>query len=103
MGADKNYDTRDVVCELREQRVTPHVAQHTTGRARAIAGRTIRPPGYAASPRQRKGVAEICGWLKTMGLFSKTLYRGVARIGWLFTLAAAVDNLVRICTLGAVA
>jgi IS5 family transposase len=49
MGADKNYDTRDCVRELRELRVTPPVAQNPTGRSSAIDGRTTRHPGYAVS------------------------------------------------------
>jgi hypothetical protein len=32
LGADKAYDTKDFVNELRSMRVTPHVAQNTSGR-----------------------------------------------------------------------
>ncbi len=103
LGADKNYDTRDFVRELRELRVTPHVAQNTSGRSSAIDGRTTRHPGYAVSQRNRKRVEEIFGWLKTVGLLRKTRHRGVARVGWMFTFAAAVYNLVRMRTLAAVA
>ena len=45
VGADKNSDPRDCSRELRELRVTPHVAQNTTGRSSALAGRTTRHPG----------------------------------------------------------
>jgi transposase len=103
LGADKNYDTRDLVRELRELRVTPHVAQNATGRSSAIDCRTTRHPGYAVSQRKRKRVEEIFGWMKTVGLLRKTRYRGVARVGWMFTFAAAVYNLVRMRTLAAVA
>jgi transposase len=103
LGADKNYDTRDCIRELRELRVTPHVAQNTTGRSSAIDGRTTRHPGYTVSQRKRKCVEEIFGWMKTVGLLRKTRYRGVARVGWMFTFAAAVYNLVRMRTLAAVA
>jgi transposase len=102
-GADKNDDTRDCVRELRELRVTPHVAQNATGRSSAIDCRTTRHPGYAVSQRKRKCVDEIFGWMKTVGLLRKTRYRGVARVGWMFTFAAAVYNLVRMRTLAAVA
>jgi transposase len=102
LGADKNYDTRDFVRELRELRVTPHVAQKTAGRSSAIDGRTTRHPGYTVSQRKRQGVEEILGWLKTVGLLRKTRYRGVARVGWRFTVAAAVYNVVRMRTLAAV-
>jgi transposase len=90
LGADKHYDTRDVVRELRELRATPHVAQHTSGRASAFDGRTTRHPGYAISQQRRKRVEEIFGWLKTVALLRKTRHRGVARVGWMFTFAAAV-------------
>jgi IS5 family transposase len=103
LEADKNDDTRDFVRELRELRVTPHVAQHTTGRSSAIDGRTTRHSGYALSQRKRKCVEEIFGWMKTVGLLRKTRHRGVARVGWMFTVAAAVFNLVRMPTLTAVA
>jgi hypothetical protein len=102
-GADQNDDTRDFVHERRELRVTPHVAQHITGRSSAIDGRTTRHPGDAVRQRQRTGVEESFGWMKTLGWRRQTRYRGVARIGWMFTCAAAVDNLVRRRTLAAVA
>jgi transposase len=96
VGGDKNYDTQAFVQDLRALQVTPHVAQHTTNRASAIDGRTTRHPGYAVSQQKRKRVEEIFGWLKTVGLLRKVKLRGVRRVGWLFTFAAAVYNLVRI-------
>lgn len=96
LGGDKNYDTHPFVQSLRARQVTPHVAQHTTNRASAIDGRTTRHPGYAVSQQKRKRVEEVFGWLKTVGLLRKVKLRGVQRVGWLFTFAAAVYNLVRI-------
>jgi hypothetical protein len=103
LGADKHDDTCDCIRERRERRVTPQVAQHTSGRSSAIDGRATRHPGYAVSQRKRKCVEEIFGWMKTVGLLRQPRYRGVARVGWLFTFAAAVYNLVRMRTLAAVA
>jgi transposase len=103
LGGDRNDDTQAFISDLRELQVTPHVAQHTTGRTSAIDGRTTRHPGYAISQRKRKQVEEIFGWLKTVGLLRKTRHCGVARVGWMFTFAAAVYNLVRMRTLVAVA
>jgi hypothetical protein len=96
LGGDKNYDTHQFVQDLRALQVTPHVAQHTTNRASAIDGRTTRHPGYAISQQKRKRVEEIFSWLKTVGLLRKVKLRGVRRVGWLFTFAAAVYSLVRI-------
>ena len=94
--ADKGYDTQACVADLRAEGVTPHVAQNITHRRSAIDGRTTRHPGYAVSQQKRKLVEEIFGWLKTVALLRKTRHRGVRRVGWMFTFAAAVYNLVRI-------
>ena len=98
LGADKGYDMRAVVDELREMRVTAHVAQYpdTPHRRSAIDRRTTRHPGYAISQRVRKRVEEIFGWMKTVGLLRKLRHRGGPRVGWIFTFTAAVYNLVRI-------
>jgi Transposase DDE domain len=96
LGADKGYATRDFIAALRARGITPHVAQHTTHRRSAIDGRTTRHPGYAVSQQKRKLVEEIFGWLKTIALLRKTRHRGVRRVGWMFTFAAAIYNLVRI-------
>jgi IS5 family transposase len=103
LGGDRNYDTAAFVEALRERQVTPHVAQHTTRRRSAIDGRTTRHPGYAVSQQKRKRVEEVFGWLKMVGLVRKVKLRGVPRVGWLFTFAAAAYNLVRMRNLMAAA
>jgi hypothetical protein len=77
-------------------RVTPHVAQNTSGRRSAIDGRTTRHGGYAVSQRIRKRIEEAFGWIKTVGGQEKTRFRGIERVGWAFTFAAATYNLVRL-------
>jgi hypothetical protein len=96
LGADKAYDAEDFVNELRSMRVTPHVAQNTSGRSSAIDGRTTRHSGYAVSQRIRKRIEEAFGWIKTVGGQRKTRFRGRDRVGWAFTFAAAAYNLVRL-------
>ena len=96
LGGDKNFDTADFVNELRSMAVTPHVAQNTSGRRSAIDGRTTRHAGYAISQRIRKRIEEAFGWLKTVGGQEKTRFRGMGRVGWAFTFAAAAYNLVRL-------
>jgi transposase len=96
LGGDKNYDVRDFVEKLRGHKVTPHVAQNTKGRSSAIDARTTRHPGYAVSQRKRKRVEEVFGWLKTVALMRKVRHRGRKLVQWMFTLAAAAYNLVRI-------
>jgi len=99
LGGDKNYDTRDCVQEMRQRKVTPHVAQNTSGRRSAIDGRTARHEGYRVSQRIRKRVEEIFGWMKTVGGFRRTRYRGLDRTGLAGYLVATAYNLVRMARL----
>jgi len=92
LAADKGYDTRELVQELRDHQVTPHIACKPTS---IIDGRTTRHPGYAISQQKRKRIEEIFGWLKTVAGLRKTRHRGVARVDWMFTFALGVYNLVR--------
>ena len=104
LGADKAYDVAGFVADLRERNVTPHVAQNTTNRRSAIDARTTRHSGYAVSGRMRKRIEDVFGWSKAAAGFRKTRHRGLARVGWMFTLTATADNLVRLPKLvGAVA
>ena len=96
LGADKGYDSADFVMELREQTVTPHVAQNQSGRHSAIDGRTTRHPGYAISQRIRKRIEEAFGWAKTVAGLRKMRHRGLPKIDWQFTLAMAAYDLVRL-------
>src|SRR5215207_9465184 len=99
LGADKGYDTKDSVAGLRARKVTPHVAQNTSGRRSAIDGRTTRHVGYGISQRKRKLVEEIFGWMKTIGGFRRTRYIGLARTQLAGYFVAAAYNLVRIAKL----
>ncbi|MBP2442712.1 IS5 family transposase [Rhizobium leguminosarum] len=82
LGADKAYDTKDFVKDLRSMKVTPHVAQNINGRSSAI--------------------EEAFGWIKTIAGQDKTKFRGRDRVGWAFTFAAAAYDLVRLPKLMAV-
>jgi transposase len=103
LGADKGYDAADFVEELRAINVRPHVARNISGRRSAIDRRTTRHPGYAASQRNRKRIEEAFGWIKTVGGLRKTKLRGLPKVDWAFTFAAAAYNLVRAPKLIAVA
>jgi IS5 family transposase len=96
LGADKGYDAEDFVNELRSMHVTPHVAQNSTQRRSAINGRTTRHDGYSISQRMRKRIEEAFGWIKTIAGQNKTSFRGLGRVGFAFTFAAAAYNLVRL-------
>jgi transposase len=96
VAADKGYDTRDFVNEMRGMNATPHVAQNEKRPGgSAIDGRTTRHEGYRISQQKRKRIEEVFGWLKTVGMMRKTRHRGLPKVTWMFTFAAAAYNLVR--------
>jgi transposase len=100
LGGDKGYDTHDFVAMLRSRKITPHVAANTQRRGgSAIDGRTTRHAAYRISQRIRKRVDEIFGWMKTVGGFRKTRYKGRERTqlsaGWV----GAAYNLLRMARL----
>ncbi len=64
--------------------------------ARENDARTVRHPRYAVSQKRRKRIEECFGWLKDIALLRKLKHRGLLRVGWVFTFAAAAYNLVRI-------
>jgi len=97
LGADRGYDTKDCVGDIRARRVTPHAAQKK--KHSALDGRTTRHAGYAVSLRIRKRVEEVFGWMKTVGGFRRTRYRGVERTGLAGYLVATAYNLVRLAKL----
>ena len=100
LGADRGYDTRDCVKDVRARRVTPHVAQNTSGHHHsAIDRRTTRHAGYLVSQRLRKRVEEIFGWMKTVGGFERTRYRGLELTQLAAYLVAAAYNLLRVAHL----
>ena len=96
VAADKGYDTRDFVANLRAMDATPHVAQHAVGRRSAIDARTTRHPGYVVSQQKRKLVEQGCGWMKTVGGLRKLRHRRGPLVTWIFTFTAAVYNIVRL-------
>ncbi len=96
LGGDKNYDTQELVRDLREMKITPHVAQNKTNRRSAINGRTTQHAGYAISQKKRKRIEESFGWMKTIGMLKKVKLRGLEKVSWLFTFVAAVYNLYRL-------
>ncbi len=96
VGGDKGFDTAEFVAECRHMNVTPHVAQNT-GRpgGSAVDARTTRRSGYAVSQKRRKRIEECFGWLKDIALLRKLKHRGLFKVAWIFTFAAAAYNLVR--------
>ncbi len=100
LGADKGYDRSKFIALLRGRRITPHVAANEGRRGgSAIDGRTTRHFGYSVSQRVRKRVEEIFGWMKTIGGFRKTRFRGIQRTHLAVWFVGAAYNLLRMARL----
>jgi transposase len=102
LGADKAYDVRQFVADLRTRGITPHIAingrvsKNGVARASAIGRRTTRHPGYDVSQRCRKRIEEVFGWIKGSAGLAKVKLRGRLRVDAAFTLALAAYNLIRL-------
>jgi len=97
VGGDKGFDTAEFVAECRHMNVTPHVAQNEKRPGgSAIDERTSRHGGYAISQKKRKRIEECFGWMKDIALLRKLKHRGLNKVGWIFSFAAAAYNLVRL-------
>ena len=87
LGADKAYDAEDFVNELRSMKVTPHVAQNTSGRSsRSMAARrailaTPSVSAPASESKKRLMVAEL----------EQTKFRECDRVGWALRFATAAE------------
>ena len=96
LAADKGYDTAEFHAQCRARNVTPHVAARKDSKLDA---RTTRHAGYAVSQRLRKRIEEIWGWMKTVGGFRKTRFRGQERTQLAAVMLATAYNLLRIARL----
>lgn len=102
LAADKAYDVRQFITDLRSRSVTPHIAIDGHVRARgkpratAIDRRTTRHPGYSVSQRCRKRIEEVFGWIKASAGLARIKLRGRARVDAAFTLGLAAYNLIRL-------
>jgi IS5 family transposase len=99
VGADKGYHNGPFVQGCRKQGIVPHVA---TAKGRKIGGlddRTTRTATYALSQKIRKRIEEGFGWMKTVGAFRKTRFKGIGRTQLCAHFVGAACNLVRMATL----
>jgi hypothetical protein len=97
IGADKNYDTKGFVAEMRRIAVTPHVAQNTArSGGSAIDGRTTRHEGYAKSINARRGIEKVFGWIKQWGGLRQFKLRGTDKVSAVFGLHVIAYNLIRL-------
>lgn len=96
VGGDKGFDKASFPQDVLNLGMTPHIAINDKGGATSSpARRFVRRAGYAVSQRLRKRVEEIFGWMKAVGGFRRTRYKGRARTQMAGYLVAAAYNLLR--------
>lgn len=94
LGADKAYDTKDFIKELRSMKVTPHVAQNLNGRRSPF-----RLSGQLAHSQAHRGGVRLDQDRRRAGQ-DQVPWPRPRRMA--FTFAAAAYNLVRLPKLIAV-
>jgi len=100
LDADKGYDAQEFIDACIEMKVTPHVAQNTSGRRSAVPDAIAQTDGYAVSQQKRKLIEQGFGWAKTVGRIRQVMVRGLERVDQMFVLTMAAYNLTRMRTLG---
>jgi transposase len=100
LGADKSYQEETFVRRLRAQQVAPHVAEYAPNPkwGNWLSAEERRDPGLTVSQKKRKLVEKVFAWMKQDRLRQIKL-RGLRRVDWLFQLAAAAHNLLRMSKL----
>lgn len=97
LAGDKGYDADELLRELRDMGVTPHIAANThERRTSSIDQRTTRHEGYQISQKKRKLVEQIFGWSKTVGALRKLKHRGLEIVGSVTVMNLTAYNLIRI-------
>jgi hypothetical protein len=97
LGADKAYQEERFISALRQQNITPHVAEYAPSKHWP---NWLRPEerehaGFARSQQKRKLVEQVFGWIKASAGLRRTKLRGRRRVDWMFRMAATAYNLVR--------
>jgi transposase len=100
LGADKSYQEQTFIGGLRGQQVMPHVAEYAPNQKwpNWLTESERSDSGFAISQRKRRLVEKVFGWMKQDRLRQIKL-RGLRRVDWLFQLAAAAHNLLRMSKL----
>jgi transposase len=100
LAADKGYDTKAFVQDCIDRGVTPHIARNEYGsRKSSVPAEIAASEEYTASMVVRRRIEQIFGWMKEVGGFRRTRYRGSARVRAHGQLVAAAYNLLRIAKL----
>lgn len=95
LGGDKGYDKGDFPDDVLGLGIKPHIAVNEHGAADSAARRFVHRVGYGISQRVRKRAEEVFGWMKAIGGFRRTRFKGRARTQTASYMVAAAFNLLR--------
>jgi transposase len=102
LGADKQYQDREFVAALRSRGIVPHVAEYEQGQLRqrnSLRAEERESAEFVESQRKRKLVEQSFAWIKHWAGLRQVKLRSRRRVDWLFQIAAAAYNLVRMTRL----
>ena len=102
LGADKQYQERQFVAALRSRGIVPHVAEYEQGQLRQRNSLRVEERAsaeFVESQRKRKLVEQSFAWIKHWAGLRQVKLRSRRRVEWLFQIAAAAYNLVRMTRL----
>lgn len=101
LGADKQYQEQRFVEALRARNIVPHIAEYERGNLQrnSLRGDERNDPEFAQSQKKRKLVEQSFAWIKHWAGFRQVKLRSRRRVEWLFQIAAAAYNLVRMTRL----
>lgn len=102
VGGDKGYQEEKFIEGLRELQVIPHIAEYEKQSRQWpnwLTSSEREHPGFPISQEKRKLIEKVFGWIKFVAGLRKTKFRGRRRVDWMFCLAAAASNLIRMVKL----
>lgn len=103
VAADKSYHEHDFVDAMRAMDIAAHIPRYKKNRSCLLDPALYQQPAYVTSQKRRKWIERCFNWIKNTAYLRKTRHRGLRKLDWNFTLAAAAYNLVRIAKLTATA
>lgn len=90
---------KEFIETCQQMKITPHVAQNTSGRRSSVPDTIASSVGYAISQQKRKLIEQGFGWAKTVGRMRQVMVRGLKKVDQMFVLNMAAHNLVRLRSL----
>jgi len=101
LAAETNYQERTFIAGLRGLGVIPLVAEYKESKnwPNWLRANEREHALFARSQKRRRRIEKVFSWIKGVAGLHRTRFRGRQRVDWIFRLAAAAHNLVRMVKL----